>query len=199
MGLEDATRNAVEKATKLGYIRATMKHPLTGLIQEIISVSIYQTLHTSLCPAIVLRLPMWPKAAAASASGNPAPGGRVCRRYKRYREVCGGFLRGSDPVRRHLPAELNRRGHRRNGKHSGESREGSGMPANHRLLASGGSRSENRNGSLSCAESSGRRDYGNRRLDIVFAVNVEYAYTHIAGICVAISCNCMVPAEAAAI
>ena len=30
----------------------------------------------------------------------------------------------------------------------------------------------------------------------VFAVNVEYAYTHIAGICVAISSNCMVARRA---
>lgn len=30
MGLEDAAREAVRKATKLGYLRATMKHPLTG-------------------------------------------------------------------------------------------------------------------------------------------------------------------------
>ena len=28
--LENAARRAVEKATKLGYLRATMKHPLTG-------------------------------------------------------------------------------------------------------------------------------------------------------------------------
>ena len=30
MALEEATREAVRKATKLGYLRATMKHPLTG-------------------------------------------------------------------------------------------------------------------------------------------------------------------------
>ena len=30
MELEEAARRAVAKATKLGYIRATMKHPLTG-------------------------------------------------------------------------------------------------------------------------------------------------------------------------
>lgn len=30
MGLEESTREAVRKATKLGYLRATMKHPLTG-------------------------------------------------------------------------------------------------------------------------------------------------------------------------
>ena len=30
MALEEATRNAVRKATKMGYLRATMKHPLTG-------------------------------------------------------------------------------------------------------------------------------------------------------------------------
>ena len=30
MGLEEAARDAVRKATKLGYLRATMKHPLTG-------------------------------------------------------------------------------------------------------------------------------------------------------------------------
>jgi len=30
MGLEEATRESVRKATKMGYLRATMKHPLTG-------------------------------------------------------------------------------------------------------------------------------------------------------------------------
>ena len=30
MALEDAVRNAVRRATKAGYLRATMKHPLTG-------------------------------------------------------------------------------------------------------------------------------------------------------------------------
>jgi len=30
MGLEEAARNAVRRATRLGYLRATMKHPLTG-------------------------------------------------------------------------------------------------------------------------------------------------------------------------
>ena len=30
MALEEATRRAVERATKEGYLRATMKHPLTG-------------------------------------------------------------------------------------------------------------------------------------------------------------------------
>ena len=30
MALEDATRDAVRRATKLGYLRKTMKHPITG-------------------------------------------------------------------------------------------------------------------------------------------------------------------------
>ena len=30
MALEEAVRNAVRRATKAGYLRATMKHPLTG-------------------------------------------------------------------------------------------------------------------------------------------------------------------------
>ena len=150
MALEEATRRAVERATKEGYLRATMKHPLTGFdpgnnIGMNIPDFTYQFV-----PGDSIEVTYVAKG-----------GGSECFGGTRHRVVA--FADGVKGIEKFVIDCF-----------AAASRAGAICPPS--VLGVG------------CMGAGGDTS--------VFAVNVEYAYTHIAGICVAISSNCMVARRA---
>jgi len=193
MGLEEATRNAVRKATKMGYLRATMKHPLTGYdpgdnIGENIPNFTYQ----------------WVPGDSLQVSYVAKGGGSECFGGTRHRVVA--FADGLAGIQKFVVDSFVE-----------ATRSGGICPPNVLGIGIGGTANlaANLAKEAACLRTVGSHhpDPKFRELEenlyeainslgvgimgvggktSVLAVNVEYAYTHIAGICVDISSNCMV-------
>ncbi|MBQ6798506.1 MAG: fumarate hydratase [Oscillospiraceae bacterium] len=193
MALEEATRNAVRKATKMGYLRATMKHPLTGYdpgdnIGENIPNFTYQ----------------WVPGDSLQVSYVAKGGGSECFGGTRHRVVA--FADGIAGIQKFVVDSFVE-----------ATRSGGICPPNVLGIGIGGTANlaANLAKEAACLRTVGSHhpDPKFRELEenlyeainslgvgimgvggktSVLAVNVEYAYTHIAGICVDISSNCMV-------
>jgi len=193
MALEEATRNAVRKATKMGYLRATMKHPLTGYdpgdnIGENIPSFTYQ----------------WVPGDSLQVSYVAKGGGSECFGGTRHRVVA--FADGLAGIQKFVVDSFVE-----------ATRSGGICPPNVLGIGIGGTAhlAANLAKEAACLRTVGSHhpDPKFRELEenlyeainslgvgimgvggktSVLAVNVEYAYTHIAGICVDISSNCMV-------
>jgi len=193
MALEEATRNAVRKATKMGYLRATMKHPLTGYdpgdnIGENIPSFTYQ----------------WVPGDSLQVSYVAKGGGSECFGGTRHRVVA--FADGLAGIQKFVVDSFVE-----------ATRSGGICPPNVLGIGIGGTANlaANLAKEAACLRTVGSHhpDPKFRELEenlyeainslgvgimgvggktSVLAVNVEYAYTHIAGICVDISSNCMV-------
>jgi len=193
MALEEATRNAVRKATKEGYLRATMKHPLTGYdpgdnIGENIPNFTYQ----------------WVPGDSLQVSYVAKGGGSECFGGTRHRVVA--FADGIAGIQKFVVDSFVE-----------ATRSGGICPPNVLGIGIGGTANiaANLAKEAACLRTVGSHhpDPQFRQLEenlyealnslgvgimgvggqtSVLAVNVEYAYTHIAGICVDISSNCMV-------
>ena len=193
LGLEEATRAAVHRATKAGLLRATMKHPLTGFdpgdnIGENTPHFTYKFVPGD----------------AISVTYVAKGGGSECFGGTRHRVVA--FADGVKGIEKFVIDAF-----------TDATRSGGICPPN--VLGVGIGGTANMAAELA-KEAACLRTVGSRHpapefrkieddlktalnsLSVgimgiggdtsVFAVNVEYAYTHIAGICVAISANCMV-------
>lgn len=197
MGLEEATLKAVAKATKKGYLRSTMKHPLTG----------YDPGNNIGCNI--------PSFEYQFVSGNSIEityvakgGGSECFGGTRHRVVA--FADGIKGIEKFVIDSFVQ-----------ATRSGGICPPNIIGIGIGGTAniSANLAKGASCLRTVGsyHPDLEFRRIEedlykalnslkvgvmstggdtSVLAVNVEYAYTHIAGICVDISSNCMVARRA---
>lgn len=197
MGLEDATRKAVERATDLGFLRSTMKHPLTGYdpgnnIGMNIPNFTYQFV-----PGADIELTYVAKG-----------GGSECFGGTRHRVIA--FADGVAGIEKFVIDSF-----------VASSRAGAICPPS--ILGVGIGGTANVAAGLA-KEAACLRTIGSHHPDpafreieeklykalntlgvgtmgaggktSVFAVNVEYAYTHIAGIAVATSSNCMVARRA---
>ena len=193
MALEEATRNAVRRATKEGYLRATMKHPLTGYdpgdnVGANVPDFTYQFV-----PGADLEVTYVAKG-----------GGSECFGGTRHRVVA--FADGIKGIEKFVIYSFVE-----------ATRSGGICPPNVLGIGIGGTANIAAN---LAKEAACLRTVGSRNPDPQFrkieedlyealnslgvgimgiggdtsalGVNVEYAYTHIAGICVAISSNCMV-------
>lgn len=193
MALEEATRNAVRRATKTGFLRATMKHPLTGYdpgdnIGENIPSFTYQFV-----PGADLEVTYVAKG-----------GGSECFGGTRHRVVA--FADGIKGIEKFVIDSFVE-----------ATRSGGICPPNVLGIGIGGTANiaANLAKEAACLRTIGSHnpDPQFRKIEedlyealnslgvgimgiggdtSVLGVNVEYAYTHIAGICVAISSNCMV-------
>ena len=193
MALEEATRNAVRRATKEGFLRATMKHPLTGYdpgdnIGNNIPDFTYQFV-----PGRDIEITYVAKG-----------GGSECFGGTRHRVVA--FADGIKGIEKFVVDSFVE-----------ATRSGGICPPNILGIGIGGTANiaANLAKEAACLRTVGSHNPDElfRRIEedlyaalnklgvgvmgvggdtSVFAVNVEYAYTHIAGICVAISSNCMV-------
>ena len=193
MALEEATRNAVRKATKAGYLRATMKHPLNGYdpgdnIGENIPNFTYQ----------------WVPGDSLQVSYVAKGGGSECFGGTRHRVVA--FADGIKGIEKFVIDSFVE-----------ATRSGGICPPNVLGIGIGGTANiaANLAKEAACLRTVGSHhpDPEFRQLEenlyealnslgvgimgvggktSVLAVNVEYAFTHIAGICVDISSNCMV-------
>ena len=193
MGLEEATRSAVCRATKEGYLRATMKHPLTGYdpgdnVGANVPDFTYQFV-----PGEDLEVTYVAKG-----------GGSECFGGTRHRVVA--FADGVKGIEKFVVDAF-----------VDATRSGGICPPNILGIGIGGTANIAAN---LAKEAACLRTVGSHNPDPMFrkieedlyealnslgvgvmgiggdtsvlAVNVEYAYTHIAGICVATSSNCMV-------
>ena len=193
MALEEATRNAVRRATREGFLRATMKHPLTGYdpgdnVGNNVPDFTYQFV-----PGDVLEVTYVAKG-----------GGSECFGGTRHRVVA--FADGIKGIEKFVIDSFVE-----------ATRSGGICPPNILGIGIGGTANIAAN---LAKEAACLRTIGSRNPDPQFArieedlyralnslgvgimgiggdtsvlgVHVEYAYTHIAGICVAISSNCMV-------
>ena len=197
MALEEATRNAVRKATKEGYLRATMKHPLTGYdpgdnVGNNVPNFTYQFV-----PGADLEVTYVAKG-----------GGSECFGGTRHRVVA--FADGVKGIEKFVIDSFVE-----------ATRSGGICPPNVLGIGIGGTANiaANLAKEAACLRTVGSHNpdpqfqkieedlyYALNQLGVgimgiggdtsVLAVNVEYAYTHIAGICVAISSNCMVARRA---
>ncbi|MBR6704840.1 MAG: fumarate hydratase, partial [Lachnospiraceae bacterium] len=193
MALEEAARNAVRRATKEGFLRATMKHPLTGYdpgdnIGNNIPDFTYQFV-----PGNDIEITYVAKG-----------GGSECFGGTRHRVVA--FADGIRGIEKFVIDSFVE-----------ATRSGGICPPNILGIGIGGTANiaANLAKEAACLRTVGSHNPDElfRRIEedlytslnklgvgvmgvggdtSVFAVNVEYAYTHIAGICVAISSNCMV-------
>ncbi len=193
MALEEATRNAVRRATKEGFLRATMKHPLTGYdpgdnIGENVPNFTYQFV-----PGADLEVTYVAKG-----------GGSECFGGTRHRVVA--FADGIKGIEKFVIDSFVE-----------ATRSGGICPPNVLGVGIGGTANiaANLAKEAACLRTVGSHnpDPQFRKIEddlyealnslgvgimgiggdtSVLGVNVEYAYTHIAGICVAISSNCMV-------
>ena len=197
MALEEATRSAVARATKAGFLRATMKHPLTGFdpgnnIGMNIPDFTYQFV-----PGNSLEVTYVAKG-----------GGSECFGGTRHRVVA--FADGVKGIEKFVVDSF-----------IAASRAGAICPPSVLGVGIGGTANVAANlaKEAACLRTVGSHhpEEAFRKIEedlygalnslgvgcmgaggdtSVFAVNVEYAYTHIAGICVAISSNCMVARRA---
>ena len=195
--LENATRRAVAKATELGYLRATMKHPLTGYdpgnnIGENIPNFTYKFVDGKDLEVTYV------------AKG----GGSECFGGTRHRVVA--FADGVEGIKKHVVDCF-----------VASTRAGAICPPSVLGVGIGGTANVAANlaKEAACLRTVGSHhpDPQFRKIEedlykalnslgigimgaggdtSVLAVNVEYAYTHIAGICVATSSNCMVARRA---
>lgn len=193
MGLEEATRAAVRRATKEGFLRATMKHPLTGFdpgdnIGNNVPNFTYQFV-----PGTDLEVTYVAKG-----------GGSECFGGTRHRVVA--FADGIKGIEKFVIDSFVE-----------ATRSGGICPPNVLGIGIGGTANiaANLAKEAACLRTVGSHnpDPQFRKIEedlyealnslgvgimgiggdtSVLGVNVEYAYTHIAGICVAISSNCMV-------
>ena len=197
MALEEATRRAVARATKEGFLRATMKHPLTGYdpgnnIGMNIPDFTYQFV-----PGDSIEVTYVAKV-----------GGSECFGGTRHRVVA--FADGVKGIEKFVVDCF-----------AAASRAGAICPPTVLGVGIGGTANVAANlaKEAACLRTVGSHhpEEPFRKIEedlykalnmlgvgcmgaggdtSVFAVNVEYAYTHIAGICVAISSNCMVARRA---
>ena len=193
MALEEATRSAVRRATKEGYLRATMKHPLTGFdpgdnVGDNVPNFTYQFV-----PGADLEVTYVAKG-----------GGSECFGGTRHRVVA--FADGVKGIEKFVIDSFVE-----------ATRSGGICPPNVLGIGIGGTANiaANLAKEAACLRTVGSHnpDPQFRKIEedlyealnslgvgimgiggdtSVLGVNVEYAYTHIAGICVAISSNCMV-------
>lgn len=197
LALEEATRAAVARATKEGFLRATMKHPLTGFdpgnnIGMNIPDFTYQFVPGNSIEVTYV------------AKG----GGSECFGGTRHRVVA--FADGIQGIEKFVVDSF-----------AAASRAGAICPPSVLGVGIGGTANVAANlaKEAACLRTVGSHhpEAPFRKIEedlhkalnmlgvgcmgaggdtSVFAVNVEYAYTHIAGICVAISSNCMVARRA---
>ena len=195
--LENAARRAVARATELGYLRATMKHPLTGYdpgnnIGMNIPDFTYQFV-----PGDSIEVTYVAKGGGSECFGGTrhrvvafADGVKGIEKFvvdcfaaaSRAGAICppsvlGVGIGGTANVAANLAKEAACL--RTVGSHHPEAPFRKIEEDLYEALNSLG---------VGCMGAGGDTS--------VFAVNVEYAYTHIAGICVAISSNCMVARRA---
>ena len=193
MALEEATREAVRRATKEGFLRATMKHPLTGYdpgdnVGENVPNFTYQFV-----PGEDLEVTYVAKG-----------GGSECFGGTRHRVVA--FADGVKGIEKFVIDSFVE-----------ATRSGGICPPNVLGIGIGGTANiaANLAKEAACLRTVGSHNPDPQFRQIeedlyealnslgvgimgiggdtsVLGVNVEYAYTHIAGICVAISSNCMV-------
>ena len=193
MALEEATRNAVRRATKAGYLRATMKHPLTGYDPGDNVGSNVPDFTYQFVPGRDLEVTYVAKG-----------GGSECFGGTRHRVVA--FADGVKGIEKFVIDSFVE-----------ATRSGGICPPNVLGIGIGGTANiaANLAKEAACLRTVGSHnpDGEFRRIEedlykalnslgvgimgiggdtSVLGVNVEYAYTHIAGICVAISSNCMV-------
>jgi len=193
MALEEATRAAVRRATKEGFLRATMKHPLTGFdpgdnVGNNVPNFTYQFV-----PGDSLEVTYVAKG-----------GGSECFGGTRHRVVA--FADGIKGIEKFVVDSFVE-----------ATRSGGICPPNVLGIGIGGTANiaANLAKEAACLRTVGSHNPDPQFRQIeedlytalnslgvgimgiggdtsVLGVNVEYAYTHIAGICVAISSNCMV-------
>jgi len=193
MALEEATRAAVRRATKEGFLRATMKHPLTGFdpgdnVGNNVPNFTYQFV-----PGDGLEVTYVAKG-----------GGSECFGGTRHRVVA--FADGIKGIEKFVVDSFVE-----------ATRSGGICPPNVLGIGIGGTANiaANLAKEAACLRTVGSHNPDPQFRQIeedlytalnslgvgimgiggdtsVLGVNVEYAYTHIAGICVAISSNCMV-------
>ena len=193
MALEEATRAAVRRATKEGFLRATMKHPLTGYDPG-------DNIGNNIPDFTYRFVPGRDLEITYVAKG----GGSECFGGTRHRVVA--FADGVKGIERFVIDSFVE-----------ATRSGGICPPSILGIGIGGTANiaAHLAKEAACLRTVGSHNPDElfrkieedlyaalNRLGVgimgiggdtsVFAVNVEYAYTHIAGICVAISSNCMV-------
>ena len=193
MGLEEATRSAVRRATKEGFLRATMKHPLSGYDPGDNVGNNVPNFTYKFVPGDGLEVTYVAKG-----------GGSECFGGTRHRVVA--FADGVKGIEKFIIDSF-----------VDATRSGGICPPNVLGIGIGGTANiaANLAKEAACLRTIGSHnpDPEFRKIEedlyealnslgvgimgiggdtSVLGVNVEYAYTHIAGICVAISSNCMV-------
>ena len=193
MALEEATRNAVRRATKEGFLRATMKHPLTGADPGDNIGSNVPNFTYQFVPGDAFEVTYVAKG-----------GGSECFGGTRHRVVA--FADGIKGIEKFVIDSFVE-----------ATRSGGICPPNVLGIGIGGTANiaANLAKEAACLRTIGSHhpDASFRQIEedlytalnslgvgimgiggdtSVLGVNVEYAHTHIAGICVAISSNCMV-------
>ena len=193
MALEEATRAAVRRATKEGFLRATMKHPLTGYDPGDNVGSNVPNFTYQFVPGRDIEVTYVAKG-----------GGSECFGGTRHRVVA--FADGIKGIEKFVVDSFVE-----------ATRSGGICPPNVLGIGIGGTANiaANLAKEAACLRTVGSHnpDEPFRKIEedlytalnslgvgimgiggdsSVLGVNVEYAYTHIAGICVAISSNCMV-------
>ena len=193
MALEEATRNAVRRATKEGFLRATMKHPLTGADPGDNIGSNVPNFTYQFVPGDAFEVTYVAKG-----------GGSECFGGTRHRVVA--FADGVKGIEKFVIDSFVE-----------ATRSGGICPPNVLGIGIGGTANiaANLAKEAACLRTIGSHhpDAPFRQIEedlyealnslgvgimgiggdtSVLGVNVEYAHTHIAGICVAISSNCMV-------
>lgn len=193
MALEEATRNAVRRATKEGFLRATMKHPLTGDDPGDNIGSNVPNFTYQFVPGDAFEVTYVAKG-----------GGSECFGGTRHRVVA--FADGIKGIEKFVIDSFVE-----------ATRSGGICPPNVLGIGIGGTANiaANLAKEAACLRTIGSHhpDAQFRQIEedlyealnslgvgimgiggdtSVLGVNVEYAHTHIAGICVAISSNCMV-------
>ncbi len=197
MALEESIRNAVRRATKEGYIRATMKDPLTGFDPgDNIGPNIPDFTY-KFVPGTELEITYCAKG-----------GGSECFGGTRQKVVA--FADGTKGIEKFVIDAF-----------ADAARAGAICPPSIIGVGIGGTANVAANlaKEAACLRQAGSHHPEQKIRDIedrlyrginglgfgilgaggntsALAVNVEYAYTHIAGIVVAISCNCMVARRA---
>ncbi|MGI6695963.1 MAG: fumarate hydratase [Christensenellales bacterium] len=197
MALEEATRNAVRKATKLGYLRSTMKNPLTGDDPgDNVGMNIPDFTY-QFVPGNGIEITYVAKG-----------GGSECFGGTRHRVVA--FADGVKGIYKQVVDS-----------YIASTRAGAVCPPSILGVGIGGTANVAANlaKKAACLRTVGSKhpDPLIRKIEVdlynalnslgigimgsggstsVLGVNVEYAHTHIAGICVATSTNCMVARRA---